>query len=163
MAPNNYLPHILVLPEDDADRQIANGFVLDESLHTRRIQVLEEAGGWTRVLDSFETDYIFGMESWPGRFMVLLIDFDGQEGRLTQAKSRIPAHLAGRVFILGALTNPEDLRQSLGGSLEEIGKALAKDCREGTDTVWDHALLRHNSSEVERLRERVRPILFPSN
>jgi hypothetical protein len=26
---NRYLPHVLVLPEDDANRQIANGFVLD--------------------------------------------------------------------------------------------------------------------------------------
>jgi hypothetical protein len=38
--------------------------------------------------------------------------------------------------------------------------ALAKDCREGTDTTWWHALLQHNASELDRLRACVRPILF---
>jgi len=46
------------------------------------------------------------------------------------------------------------------GSYETIGRALAEDCREGTDTTWEHGLLRHNSGEIGRLRERVRPILF---
>ena len=56
-------------------------------------------------------------------------------------------------------TEPEALRAALG-SYETIGRALAKDCREGTDTTWEHRLLRHNSGEIGRLRERVRPILF---
>jgi len=29
MSVNGHLPHVLVLPEDDANRQLANGFVLD--------------------------------------------------------------------------------------------------------------------------------------
>lgn len=37
---------------------------------------------------------------------------------------------------------------------------MAEDCREGTNTMWDHELLRHNAGELERLRKRVRPILF---
>ncbi len=41
MSVNRALPHVLVLPEDDANRQIANGFLLalDSSVQ-RRIQVL---------------------------------------------------------------------------------------------------------------------------
>ncbi|MGP8253624.1 MAG: hypothetical protein ACLQHF_16465 [Terracidiphilus sp.] len=162
MAPNNYLPHVLVLPEDDADRQLANGFVLDEWLATRKIQVLEEAGGWTRVLDNFEADHVLGMENWPTRFMVLLIDFDGREDRLVQAKSRIPTHLEERVFVLGSLTDPEDLKRGIGSSLEEIGKALASDCRNETSAIWGHDLLKHNASELDRMREQIRPILFPN-
>jgi hypothetical protein len=35
MAVNRYKPHIYVVPEDDANRQIANGFLLhpSEALH----------------------------------------------------------------------------------------------------------------------------------
>jgi hypothetical protein len=66
------------------------------------------------------------------------------------------------VFILGALTTPEALKQDLG-PYEEIGSAMAKDCRDGTDSIWGHRLLQHNAREIDRLRTRVRPILFPSN
>jgi len=53
MSVNKYLPHVLVLPEDDANRQLANGFQLDVFLATRRMQILEEAGGWQEVLNRF--------------------------------------------------------------------------------------------------------------
>jgi len=134
-----------------------------QSLFTRRIQILEEAGGWARVLDQFESDHIAGMEKWPSRFMVLLIDFDGNAGRLAQAKARFPANLADRVFILGSLTDPEDLRRSFGRTFEEIGTALAQDCREETNQIWGHDLLSHNATELGRLRESVRPFLFSTN
>ena len=58
MSVNKYLPHVLVLPEDDANRQLANGFLLDRALMTRSIQVLAEAGGWTAVLDRFKSDHV---------------------------------------------------------------------------------------------------------
>jgi hypothetical protein len=35
MSVNKYLPHVLVLPEDDANRQMANGFFLDQSFGDR--------------------------------------------------------------------------------------------------------------------------------
>jgi hypothetical protein len=63
------------------------------------------------------------------------------------------------VFILGVWTEPEELRANLG-SYETIGMALAKDCREDSDTTWGHDLLRNNAGEIARLRERVRPFLF---
>jgi hypothetical protein len=100
------------------------------------------------------------MNRYPSRFMVLVIDFDGRASRLNDAKSRIPERLADRVFILGALREPEDLKKELG-SYEKIGLAMAKDCREETDTTWNHELLRHNAEELARLRRHVRPILFP--
>jgi hypothetical protein len=76
-------------------------------------------------------------------------------------QARIPERLADRVFILGALSEPEALKANLG-SYETIGLKMARDCREETNTTWGHDLLRHNASELDRLRERVRPILFPS-
>jgi hypothetical protein len=153
-------PHVLVLPEDDANRQLANGFQLCHSLDTRRMQVLKEAGGWRVVLDHFENELVPGMQRNQNRFVVLLIDFDGKEDRLEMAKARIPDHLKERVFVLGAWRNPEELRRNLG-SYEEIGSAMAKDCLEDEELTWSHDLLRHNAGELERLRESVRPILFP--
>ena len=93
--------------------------------------------------------------------MVLLIDFDGHEERLGEAEARIPGHFRDRVFVLGVLTEPEALRTDLG-SFETIGLGMARDCREDTEAMWGHRLLRHNADELARLREWVRPILFPS-
>jgi hypothetical protein len=73
---------------------------------------------------------------------------------------RILQDLIDRVFVLGVLTEPEALKGSGLGSYETIGREIAKDCRERTDTIGAHKFLRHNSNEIERLRRHVRPILF---
>jgi hypothetical protein len=160
MSVNKYLPHVLVLPEDDANRQLANGFHLQvPSDRQRRMQVLAPAGGWNEVLNLFNAVHAMEMDRCPSRFMVLLIDFDRAVDRLEKAKARIPAHLTGRVFILGALSEPHDLKADLG-PYESIGSRTARDCREGTDITWGHRLLQHNLGELDRLREHVRPILF---
>ena len=159
MSVNRYLPHIMVLPEDDANRQLANGFQMDSQLDTRRMQVLPEAGGWTAVLDRFRNDHIAAMQSYPKRLMVLLIDFDERQDRISEVKAVIPLNLKDRVFVLGSWSEPERLRQQLGG-FEEVGGLLAKDCRENADATWNHELLRHNAEELQRLREQARAILF---
>lgn len=161
MSVNHYLPHVFVLPEDRANTRLANAFHKDvDWSRYRQMQVLPEAGGWTEVLTRFKEDEVAGMEKWRDRFMVLLIDFDGRDDRLDAAKAEIPTHLTDRVFILGALIEPEDLKKAKLGDYEAIGSALAKDCREETDSTWGHPLLQHNASELDRLREHVRPILF---
>jgi len=163
MSVNKNLPHILVLPEDKADSQLANGFHLEIDLtRQRQMQVLPVAGGWIEVLERFKVDHVIEMERYPKRFMVLLIDFDGREDRLDKAKEVVPNDLKERVFVLGVRSEPEGLRKAGLGSPETVGKALAKECREETDATWGHDLLRHNASELDRLRKDVRPILFQS-
>jgi hypothetical protein len=152
-----------VLPEDDADSRLANGFLLEPSLILKRIQVLPMAGGWIEVLNLFESTHIANMDRYTGRFLVLLIDFDNHEDRLSDAQARIPERLRDRVFVLGALRDPEALKRAGLGAYETIGLALARDCHQGTDTTWGHALLRHNAGELGRLRQHVRPILFEPN
>jgi hypothetical protein len=152
---NRYQPHLLVLPEDRANRQLAIGFLLGEGLIAGQIQVRPEAGGWMEVLKRFESE-VRGMEKYAHRFAVLLVDFDGRNDRLDNVKAVIPGHLAERVFVLGVWTEPEALK----GSLERIGTELANDCRDGTSKKWDDELLKHNEGEVARLRQRVRPFLF---
>ena len=51
MSVNVFQPHLMVLPEDDANRQIVNGFLLDPSLNQRAIQPLPIDGGWSKVRD----------------------------------------------------------------------------------------------------------------
>jgi hypothetical protein len=147
------------MPEDEADRQLANGFHL-EVASIRQMQVLQVAGGWRNVLARFKSDHESDMRRYPHRYMVLLIDFDNREDRLDIAKNAIPDDLKDRVFVLGAQDEPEDLQRAGLGSLETIGSALAKDCREETDKTWGHDLLKHNANELDRLREGIRPILF---
>ena len=43
---NKYAPHVYIIPEDDRDRQIAEGFVNHHEVDDRRIQVMPPAGGW---------------------------------------------------------------------------------------------------------------------
>ncbi len=160
MSVNNRLPHVFVLPEDDANRQLARGFYLGlDPRASRQMHVLKPVGGWLKVLDRFKADHIADMDRYTRRFLVLLIDFDEQKDRLNFAKDKIPEHLRDRVFIIGAWSEPEALKPDLG-SYETIGRALAQDCRQATDTTWSHDLLHHNSAEFDRLRQHVRPILF---
>lgn len=139
---NRNLPHVLVVPEDDANRQLVNGFLLEFNV-PRQIQRLEEAGGWKKALERFRSREVGETEKYPERLMVLLLDFDGRANRFGEAKAAIPRHLSDRVFVLGAWAEPEDLKADLG-PFETIGRSLAKDCRHNTDTTWGHALLRHN-------------------
>jgi hypothetical protein len=160
MSVNKDRPHVFVLPEDDANLRIANGFHLEVAANRQRqMQVLPVAGGWNEVLKLFESQHAKEMDRCPGRFIVLLIDFDGDQSRLERAMACIPQRLADRVFVLGALGEPEDLKPDLG-PYEAIGSRLAEDCRQDTDGTWGHRLLRHNAGELNRLRARVRPILF---
>ncbi len=161
MSVNRELPHVFVLPEDGANRELANGFHLQIDWNRQRqLQILPEAGGWIEVLDQFESVHIRELDRWLQRLMVLLIDFDGRESRLGDAMTRVPVHLVERVFVLGAFSEPEDLKRTLG-SYESIGSAMAEDCRNGTEATWGHDLLRHNVIELRRLNERARPVLFP--
>jgi hypothetical protein len=161
MSVNVYLPHVLILPEDEADLEIANGFhqQIDWD-RQRQMQVLNEAGGWMVALELFQAEHIHYLQKYPTRFMVLLIDFDAKEGRWGYAQTYIPEHLKDRVFVIGSQKEPEDLKRAKLGSLEKIGAELAEDCRGGTDTTWGHEMLKHNADELARLRELIRPILF---
>lgn len=158
---NDYPPHVSILPEDDANRQLIVGFLLDPYLSSYRVKVLRVAGGWGKVLERFQANHIAEMRKHENRFMILLIDFDQREDRFAKAKEVVPEDLEKRVFILGAWSEPEELRKAGLGSYETIGQALAKDCREGTDTIWGHPLLRHNVPELDRLRPHAYSILFP--
>ena len=161
MSVNKYRPHVFVLPEDDANRRIANGFLLEESLDLRAIQVLPNGGGWTRVRDAFETAHINKMRLHRVRHVVLLVDFDGDVDRRHAMNEVVPADLADRVFVIGVWSEPQELARAGLGNFEDIGHDLARECRNDSRVKWNHDLLQHNASELDRMTSRLRPFLFP--
>ncbi len=160
MSVNKYQPHIIVLPEDCANSEMANGFWLHPRLNGRLMQVLPFVRGWKTVVEKFTDDFVPTMRQYPNRKIVLLIDFDQDENRLDYVKQQIPEDLNDRVFILGVLSEPEDLKRNLRKSFEEIGETLATDCSDHTDELWNHDLLKHNKTELDRMISSVKPFLF---
>lgn len=161
MSVNKFQPHVMVLPEDDANRQIVNGFLLDPSLNPRAIQVLPPAGGWTKVLDDFVEDHVPPLRRYPNRHLVLLIDFDTHvEDRMTRYQQNCPADVRDRVYLLGAQDEAEPLRKDCGVSLETIGERLGQACADGEEGLWAHAMLAHNQAELNRLIQNIKPFLF---
>jgi hypothetical protein len=96
MSVNQHRPHVFVLPEDDANRQLAVGFSLAVAMQrSRQIYVLPVAGGWTQVLEHFLSDEVVDMETCPHRYMVLLIDFDRKRTKTERCDQPDPYGLEG--------------------------------------------------------------------
>lgn len=162
MGVNKYKDHVLVVPEDDANRQLANGFLLHPSLDGTCIDIRPPSRGWVNVLKEFEAIHINGLRSYVLRHLVLLIDFDEQvENRTKHFRDQFPSDVSERVYVLGARGEPESLRRNLGWSLEKIGNALAEACADGNTDLWSNELLRHNEAELARLTAGVKLFLFP--
>ncbi len=160
MSANNYLPHLLVLPEDDANRQILVGFRNHHAVNFRKMDVQNIAGGWLVAVDSVVEEHVRQMRKYTGRHVLLVVDFDGHSDRRDQIMSRIPADLQERFYILGCSDEPEPLLASLGIRAEALGGRLASDCDHGTNEAWSHDMLAHNATELERLKTNVKDFLF---
>ena len=167
MSVNKYNSHLIILPEDDHNLQIAKGFRRYLNLKDV-IQVLPVARGWKKVMEEFENNHIINIRQFPKRNILLLIDFDDQEDRFSYAQEYIPEDLRNRVFILGVKIEPRDLKKDVLKnfnhikSFKNIGEALAKDCAENKNELWGHDLLIHNKPELERMILSVKPFLFPN-
>ena len=162
MRVNKYVKLVLVLPEDDANSEIANGFLSYHAIDPRAIQVLPCVGGWSKVRDAFLSDHVAEMQRYPNRYMVLLVDFDNEPNRFNQMTKDTPGNLTDRVFVIGVLSHPEELPRAELGSKEEVGTKLASECYDETRDAWNHDLLRHNDNELGRMTTLLRPFLFRS-
>jgi len=159
---NKSKPHIYVIPEDDEDRQLANGFLLGIDVKlSRQIQVLPISGGWIKCFEVARQKYVQHLKNCPHAYLVLLFDFDGQPERREQVQIDFPAEVVDRIFLIGSLAEPKDLRRELGFGLERIGSTLAAECRESRSELWNSPQLAHNSLELERFRTCARQIIFP--
>jgi len=158
---NKFKPHVLVIPEDGADRQLANGFQQYFAVNFRAIEIKKEAGGWLHVLDVFEQEMVRYLRNYPNGHVVMLIDFDEKgEARRSKCEQRIPEDLKHRVFLIGTSDSPEDLKKELKLTLEGIGHALAEDCNKDDLGRWAHPHLVHNLPELQRMMPIIKPIIF---
>lgn len=134
---NKYKPHLLVLPEDQANNDILNGFLLHDALDSRAIQPLPLGGGWPNVRRKFISEYAETMRNHPNRHVVLLVDFDKHDDRYAKMMEGVPDDVADRVFVIGVWSEPEDLPRQELGTREELGLKLAQDCFDNSRLVWD--------------------------
>lgn len=155
MSANKYSEHLVVIPEDDANRQILNGFRNTLGVDFRKIQVEPVAGGWKKVLETFESDHIPTMGTFPKRHVLLLIDFDRDSNRIDEVKKVIPEELSDRVFVLGVFSEPEDLSKSIRQTEEMIGELLADACLNKVEGLWSNPLLSHNNDELRRMQSLI--------
>jgi len=160
MSTNKYKPHVLVIPEDDANRQLVNGFLLHYAVNDRYIQIMTPAGGWRSVLDVFKKEYIQYLNSYNMAHVIMIIDFDGDTNRREECEQQIPDNIRDRVFIIGSIDEPETIKQDLHESLEQIGWLLATGCSNETYSLWHTPHFEHNASELAKLIVTVRPIVF---
>ncbi len=95
---NKYHPHVLVLLEDDAYRQIANGFRLQIEKFGNLSQIMSLAKGWAKVRDKFSEQYEADMLKYSNRYMIMLVDADGRYDRRERIQTKISAVLIDRVL-----------------------------------------------------------------
>jgi len=162
MSLNKYKPHIFVVPEDDANREMALGFVLQAKVNRSVIQILRPCGGWNKVMEDFLNNHIPELQKYRERRLVLLMDFDDRDNRRNQVTAKIPNDLTERVFVLGVQSEPEHLKSKLGKTFEEIGELLAKQCSDNILTLWTDPLLKDNLPTVDQMASLVNPFLFAS-
>jgi hypothetical protein len=161
MSFDKYRPHLWLIPEDRANSQLANGFVLHDSVDSRRMTIDREADGWPKALSFLAERGVRMAQQYPKLYILMLIDFDNIVDRRILFEEKIPDGLKPRVFVIGSRIEAEDLKREFGMSLEQIGMRIAQECSEDRPDLCKHPLLDHNREELERMKAVVRPFLFP--
>ena len=161
---NKYRPHLYIVPEDDAERQLVVGFVGHHGVNDSAVQSVPPVGGWLKARDALLVEYVPKLKQSTDCHVLLAIDADGNGAdRSRELVALVPAEVAQRVFVLSCAKDPEALRSALGGrAYAAIGRELASQCDSGEGDLWEHQQLRHNGEELARLTAKVRPFLFGS-
>ena len=158
---NKHAKQLVVVPEDDANRDIANGFVgVMSPLKHRNVFIARPARGWARAAAAWSA---LKLDVYARRHVVLLVDFDGQHpARHEEIVASIPTQFRDRVFVLGAEITPEKLkhRQSLESVGAELGRACASATSSAASSRWMQQGLAHNAAELTRLCTAVGTLLF---
>lgn len=162
MSPNFYQLHLLVIPEDKANQDIVNGFLLRVESNERQLQVLNLANGWSKGRDMLLSLSEGHLKKFTNAHALLLIDHDGYPARGSDIKAQISDEVKDRVFVIGVLSEPEELK-SANQKYEQMGKRIADGCKDNNSDFWQHELLVHNLEEVQRLSEVVHDFFFPGS
>jgi len=166
LSVNKFQPHLLILPEDQAVKDVAIGAV--ESIRVKaaaNLSIEKLLDGWRKLEDRLpEYDHYLGKH--PEARLLAIIDLDGDRNRPDEVRTWINVSFADRIFLLSSFHEPEALQRALHqdlkltGSLEMIGGTLVDDCPDDQSEAWAHSHLEHNKPELERFMASCRPILF---
>ena len=150
--PNKYKWHIVVVPEDEATRQLGNGLSNAFPSIVNRIKFLREAGGWA---DAIATVKDLELDKYSDRRVLLIIDLDQDDTRLGFIRSQPEiSKFNNRIFILGSFKAVEQLKP-IGEShnLENVGQRLGEDC-----SCWNDSLLIACREDACRLKAEIENI-----
>jgi hypothetical protein len=127
----------------------------------RQFSVYDLARGWERGKETLLQLSKGYMREYPNSYAVLIVDFDGNAHRGSEIKNQIPEEVRDRVFVVGVLNEPENLRNSTGMKFEQLGCQIAEGCKDSSIDFWERQeLLAHNVDEIRRLSEAVRDLFF---
>lgn len=162
---NKYQPHVVIWIEDDANRDIVNGFLNAFGVDRNQANPLSKSrqngqAGWQKTATEFIKNCNQELHKLPHRYMLLVIDFDKDNNRRKWISQQISTSVRDRVFIVGVWQEPEDLKKSVKLSFEIIGETLATECASNQYNLWQHHLLQHNSQELLRLTTTIKTFLF---
>lgn len=151
----------MIVPEDQKNNDLINGFINGSRFDVRQIQVMPIAGGWSKAADSVET---LNLAERANRHVLLVIDFDDNlEKRRKEIDKRLTKFLdeaqRKRVYLLDTRNIPEDFRSALHMSAEQVGAKLSLECEDPQSHFWQGALFEHNFDERTRLIAEVLPLL----
>lgn len=156
---NKYRDHLLILPEDDANKDLALGFVQRVPKGAECVFIESVAGGWASARERL-VGLAATMQKFSKRRVLVLVDFDRSETRREDVLRDVPDAVRDRVFLVGVRPEPEALQNALGHrSREAIGAQLAEECLTDSGALWQHELLAHNAAELDRLQREVLPFL----
>ena len=163
MSVNKYKPHLFVVPEDKADKNFAVGFELDARLAAGSFQIMPLAGGWLKVINIINDEYVPKLQQNKYSHVLGIIDCDGDDERIANELAKFPDEVADRIFLLGAIETPEIFRQKVGDNSERIGERMAEECFNESYDLWNHEDLAHVSYEIQRAATTIRPIVFATH
>lgn len=159
-AVNKFKPHLFIVPEDEADERIANGFQLHLEV-AGEVQIMPAAGGWKKVINTILVEYVPILKSNGNAHVIGIIDCDNDSERIAKQLATFPADLRERIFVIGANANPEVFKNAVKMKFEQIGEKLAAECFSDQFELWNHEMLSYAAGEVVRAKNTLRTFLFP--
>jgi len=148
---DKFKPHLFIVPEDDADRQIAVGFQMHLEAKGE-MQIVDVARGWLKVVGVIKDEYVPLLKNNLNSHVLGIIDCDKDADRIAEQLENFPEDIRNRIFLLGV--------RSAKMHFAEIGEKLADECYKDELDLWNHEMLSYSSSEALRAKDVLRELVF---
>lgn len=170
MSINRQQEHVIFFGEDEATRDLAQGFVESAKINELRCDVWHTFGtGWQSTVEAIE---LVNMVRYPLTRLVLVIDLD-RKGvhHIDKIKREIAeSPFKDRVYVIGGAKDVQALQRafvaanSIGKmSEQDTGRKIADECFKDEsciEGVWANPELVGNVAELVRLCRDAKDIIF---